>query len=150
MAADLTYFVGRPFVSVEGGDEWVIVLDGNARITNYDHRRSAPDPDTLVGTSFILPIFSELDTRLQFGRNNADTGEVEILTEVTLTPALYTISDPNYATTEVYPQVPQEIADELPPDPSADRVADGPEEPQGDEEPQQEEPKSKKKASKAS
>lgn len=132
--ADLTYFIGRPFVALEVDDEnegeWTIVLDGNGRITNKNPTQEMPDVDKLKGSTFIRPIFSELDTRLQFGV--LDT----VNAEVTLSPTKYTMSDPNLETEEeYYPQVPVELADTLPPDPSDERVADGPDEqPEGESE----------------
>jgi len=122
---DLTYFIGRPFVTLEVDDEsneWTIVLDGNGRITNKDSEREAPSLEVLSGTSFVRPIFSELDTRLQFGVLD------NVASEVTLTPTLYTMTDPTLGSEEeIYPQVLPELADTLPPDPSDERVADGPE-----------------------
>lgn len=124
--ADLTYFTGRPFVKlVEGKDgQWSIVLDGEGEIVNKDPDKPLPDEETLKGTQFIRPIYSELDTRLQFGVNE------NVATEVTLTPALYSMIDPAYTPEgEVYPQVPVDYEEEIPLDPSDERVADGPENP---------------------
>jgi hypothetical protein len=121
---DLTYFIGRPFASLEEGDdgEWSIVLDGNARITNKDSGVELPVLEELQGTQFLRPIFSQTETRLQFGVID------NIVCEVALTPTQYTISDPSIVTEgDVYPQVPVELADSVPPDPSDERVADGPE-----------------------
>jgi hypothetical protein len=124
---DLTYFIGRPFVDViqdTGDGDWAITLDGNSRITNKDASKSVPDASTLLGTQFIRPIYSELDTRLQFGVKDA------VLQEVILSPTLYTISDPDFTSDgEIYPQMTPDPLTGVQPDPSADRVADGPEEP---------------------
>jgi hypothetical protein len=120
---DLTNFIGRPFEKVEeSGEEWTILLGDNARITNKDTSKDVPDEDALKGTTFIRPIFSELDTRMQFGVLD------DVVYEVVLNPLLYTISDPTFPTgaEEFFPQVPVAIEDTLPEDPSDDRVADGP------------------------
>jgi len=129
---DLTYFIGRPFLGLEDTDEsWRIVLDAGGVIENKDLEIAKPDEEPLKGTVFIRPIFSELDTRLQFGVGN------DVATELTLNPLKYTISDPSFslgAEEELYPQVPVDIEATLPPDPSDERVADGPEVPQATEE----------------
>lgn len=124
--ADLTYFNGRPFTRVEEGEdgEWTIVLDGDGRIVNKDPERVMPEQGDLAGMQLLRTIYSELDTRLQFGVQE------NVTSEVVLTPALYTISDPNYTPEgEIFPQAPQTYEEEIPPDPSADRVVDGPENP---------------------
>jgi len=118
---DLTYFIGRPFDRLDQGDagEWTIVLDGDALITNKDPAVALPDEDSLKGTQFIRPIFSETDTRIQFGTPDA------VSYEITLNPMQYTINSPEITGEEpLYPQVP--APDSLPPDPSDDRVPDGP------------------------
>jgi len=128
---DLTYFIGRPFVDVltlTGEDDglWAITLDGGSLITNKDQSKPAPDKNTLTGTQFIRPIYSELDTRLQFGVKDA------VLQEVILSPTLYTISDPDFTSNgEIYPQMVPDPLTGVGPDPSVDRVADGPEEEDG-------------------
>jgi hypothetical protein len=124
---DLTYFNGRPVVGVGEGEEegeWSILLDGDGLITNKDASIEMPEAEGLVGMTFLRTIYSELDTRLQFGVQD------RISQEVVLNPMLYTISDPVYTSEGVvYPQVPVNPEDEIPPDPSEDRVADGPENP---------------------
>lgn len=127
---DLSYFIGRPYVSLDTtlpDNQWRITLDGSAIVYNKDPQMPAPNPDDLSGTVFIRPVFSELDTRMQFGVIDA------VQTEVILTPTLYTVSDPNFTSdTEIYPQVPVTPEDTLPEDPSDERVVDGPE-PEADE-----------------
>lgn len=129
--ADLSYFNGRPFVKLEEGEngEWTIFLDGDAEIINKDPNKPLPDEAVLKGTQFIRSLFSETETRLQFGVNDM------VATEVSLTPALYAINDPVYAPEgEITPQGSEVPEDEIPPDPSDERVADGPENPnEGDE-----------------
>jgi hypothetical protein len=124
--ADLTYFNGRPYERIEEGEdgEWRIHLDGGGLITNKDPGREMPEHSDLTGTQLLRTIYSELDTRLQFGVQET------VATEVVLTPALYTISDPNYTPEgEIFPQAVEVLEDEIPPDPSAERVVDGPENP---------------------
>jgi hypothetical protein len=94
-------------------------LSEDAVIRNKDEEKTDP-PEAIDGTIFLRPIFSELDTRLQFG--NPDS----MLWEAVFTPAKYTLSDPLYATEETWPQVPVQLEDVLPEDPSAVRVADEP------------------------
>jgi len=130
--ADLTYFNGRPFDSVEEGEdgEWTIVLQGNGRIVNKDPEKLVPNPDDLTGTQFLRAVYSQAETTLQFGVNDM------VATEIVLNPTLYSMSDPNYTPDgEIYPQVAPDYQEEIPPDPSDDRVADGPENPdEGDDE----------------
>lgn len=124
--ADLSYYSGRPFMKLEEGEngEWTIYLDGDATITNKDPEISLPDEETLKGTQFIRGIYGQTDTRLQFGVNDM------VATEVTLNPMLYTINDPVHLPEgEVFPQVPPDYEEEIPPDPSDERVVDGPENP---------------------
>jgi hypothetical protein len=122
---DLTYFIGRPFdeLTFESGKrgQWQIHLEGDGIISNKDPNIARPDEDMLAGTTFVRPIYSELDTRLQFGVKDA------VSYEIILSPTKYAISDPNFTEEgEIYPQAPPEIT--IPPDPSDERVADGPEE----------------------
>src|SRR4029077_13380693 len=95
-------------------------LAEGAVIGNRDPDVQFPDAEVLAGTSFIRPIYSELDTRLQFGVKDA------VLAEIILTPTKYTISDPMFTDEggEIYPQAPPEIV--TPPHPSDERVVDGP------------------------
>lgn len=122
---DLSYFNGRPFEALEEGEggEWTIVLAEGGRIVNKDPERLPPPVEDLAGMQMIRSLFSETETRLQFGVNEM------VASEVTLTPTLYTMSDPNYTPEgEIFPQAPPE-EDEIPSDPSDERVADGPENP---------------------
>lgn len=122
---DLSYFTGRTFEDLTQGSEpwdWGIVLNGGGVIRNKDGQREAPDVAELTnlrGLTLLRTIFSELETRLQFGQ-----GE-EVKEEIVLTPALYTVADPVYAPEgEIYPQV--AAPGSLPEDPSRERVATGP------------------------
>jgi hypothetical protein len=124
---DLTYFIGRPFDSLVKENprakkgKWEIHLQDDAIIANKDPQVTVPDAEILAGTSFIRPIYSELDTRLQFGVLDA------VAIEIILNPTKYTISDPTFVQEgEIYPQVAPEVS--IPADPSEERVAEGPEE----------------------
>lgn len=131
----LDYYIGRPLSRViqnEDGEasEWGVELEGGVLIRNQDGRRTvAPDSETFMGTSLLKVEFDEQHTTLQLGHSNQQ-GSV-VVGEIQLTPALYTLADAEYTGgTEVYPQAEQEPVDNLPPDPSAERVVDGPETPQ--------------------
>lgn len=118
--SDLSYYVGRRFEKIDQGEEgwnWTVVLEGDARVRNTDEARSWTQ-ENLEGTIFLRPIFSELDTRMQFGM-----GE-NVTAEIVLTPTKYTVADPTYASgeEEIYPQAPP--IQEIPPDPSDERVVD--------------------------
>jgi hypothetical protein len=126
----LDYFIGRTFdgvvISKADDREWSIRLSGDAMIGNHDGRRKKPDDEILTGTSLLNVINAER-TVLQFGRNFAD-GSSEVVAEIELTPTLYSISDPVHTANRlVLPGKPEQEVDPLPPDPSADRVVDGPE-----------------------
>lgn len=123
----LDYFIGRTVTSVAniGEDwEWAITLAGNCVIRNQDKRRTAM-PEIPEESHLMLVTFGELDTELHFGISNERQNEV--LATVTLTPTKYTIADPVYTDgQEIEPQMPEELSAFLPDDPSAERVAEGP------------------------
>lgn len=115
------YFHGRRVEAVEeGGSDgepvWTIVLEGGARIENFDP--SVPAPTAIVGAGLTRTILERNKTRLQFG-----------LEEVTLNPIEYAIVDTNYTKGQrVYTQRSEaNMPPTLPPDPSPERVVDGPE-----------------------
>lgn len=120
----LDHYVGRPVEKViSWGDEewqWAIRLEGGVLFKNHDEDK-VDVPNDVSGLILGNCIFSELDTRCVF----SPSGE-----EVIFTPTLYTIADPNYTGhTEVFPQVPDEEEQIItPPDPSGDRITDGPSE----------------------
>jgi hypothetical protein len=122
----LDHYIARPVTQVvEYGEEdweWGVELVGDVVIKNHDKRRTAK-PDGLVDLPLMMVTFGELDTEMHFGVGDGDN-----TTKVTLTPTQYSISDGHRDTGDepYYPQVdPENIG--LPDDPSADRVAEGPE-----------------------
>lgn len=122
----LDHYMGRSFDEIiwgEGASDWAIKLEGGVLIRNKDNRRTL-FPTDLAGKSLMLVTYSELDTVLHFRM-----GENGPVSEVTLTPTQYTLADPaQYGETEIYPQVTDPEETVIPADPSAERVADGPEE----------------------
>lgn len=119
----LDHFYGREFVeTLDGpnGYDWGIRLYGNIIIRNEDPDRPNP-PTGLQGTVFSLVILSEMDTRLVFIASDGSQRRHE----VTFNPVKYTLTD-NIIGKPIYPQMPEELVDVLPPDPSPERVADGP------------------------
>lgn len=130
----LDYYNGRPFVRViqnEDGEEseWGIELEGGVLIRNHDGRRTIiPDENLFKGTSFLGAIFDEQHTTLHFGYSNKNGSTV--VGEIQFTPTLYSVADNDYTGgAEIYPQADTPEEDVLPPDPSNDRVAEGPTEP---------------------
>jgi hypothetical protein len=123
----LDYYVGRGVVEIDD-TEWAIVLDGDIRITNKDTFLSTPENlSKLVGKMFLVGVMSADETRLQFGR--VLSGQVTVEEEIVLSPLDYTISDPRFPTpSEHYPQREELLSpgSDAPPDPSPDRVVDGP------------------------
>jgi hypothetical protein len=124
-------FVGRAKKSEK--HEWEIHLAGNIIIKNLDTERvEAPEVKEL---QFLLLTLGEMDTRLIFGNPNVKTGEIDNKTEISLNPIKYSITDPKRAGgREIEPQrldpeeraMVERLAAKLPPDPSAERVAEGP------------------------
>lgn len=117
------HFTGRRVEGVdvnnspaEGEPVWIIVLEGDALIENFDP--TIPAPLAIVGAGLTRTFLERSKTRLQFG-----------LEEVTLNPLEYAIVDVNYTQGErVYAQRSEaNMPPSLPPDPSPERVVDGPE-----------------------
>lgn len=129
MKPGLDHYVGRPFECVIQGDEahdWALQLEGGVLIRNKDESRTAPVQEELDGTSLLFVALSELDTVLHFGTSNISASTVH--QEITFTPTLYTLSDrAKYGEVEIYPQVVDPEETVIPPDPSSERVVDGPE-----------------------
>jgi len=122
MKTDLTHFLGRNVVQVwrtkQQAWNWEIELDGGVMIGNLDQDLPSPS-DEIAGTTFLV---AENDN-MKFGFATAD--EPTIVAEVQLTLGEYEISTPDGSYT---PGV-DDPELELPPDPSPDRVVDGPEQP---------------------
>jgi hypothetical protein len=124
-------FVGRKKKSEP--HEWEIHLSGNIVVKNLDVLNT--EVPEIKGLQFVMLTLGEMDTRLVFGNPNVKTGAVDNKREVTLNPIKYSITDPNRAGgREIEPQrldpeeraMVERLAAKLPPDPSAERVAEGP------------------------
>lgn len=117
----LDHFVGRAVESVTDGDErgqWKISLDGDATIWNLDP--SIEKPMGLEGTIFCRAT-DDTPIQLAFSQGSEPDGSAKIVKEISLNPDKYAVGM----------QEPQKdvapASDHLPPDPSAERVVDGPE-----------------------
>lgn len=133
VSASLDHFIGRQATDVLSRSDawdWSIQLEGGILVSNKDKRRTAiPE---VKGKVLNFVALSETDTRMQFGHvtlNEAGDPVVAEETWVELSPTLYTIGGMEGQTEEYYPQAAPELADALPPDPSDERVVDGPEKP---------------------
>lgn len=129
--ASLDHFIGRLVESVStvvGGDadkaSWSIELEGGITISNKD--KSLTEMPDVGGKMLMSVVLSETETRILFG--NSGPGGIHDEEWVTLNPTQYTISGLEGQTKEFYPQMPEELEDALPRDPSPDRIAPGPSE----------------------
>lgn len=123
--ASVDHYTGRRVVNVKvnkspGEDEpyWTIEFEGGAVLHNYESE--TPVPTAIKGAALSRTILDGKNkvTRLQFG-----------LEEVVLNPMKYAISDPTYTKGKlVFPQKSEAnmFDPQTPPDPSADRIKDGP------------------------
>jgi hypothetical protein len=117
----LDYLISRPFEKISfDGDVWGIVLEGGIAIWNLDNTR--PVPDGLDGTSLTKIDTTEDEAVLTFG-----IGSDEIKT-VALAVDGYSIGRKEWDEDEP-PTTAEEAAAFLPPDPSTERVASGPQTP---------------------
>lgn len=138
--ASVDYYYGQIVEGLLMGEEdwqWAIRLSGGAVIKNWDKRRTIA-PALNLRDGFLLAIFSEDETRLQFGSVNSVTEEITVNNEVVFTPTQYSISDPVHVPEETYPQQPddQEVENLAVAWDAAlqERVADGPTGPMPDSE----------------
>lgn len=120
------YYMGRRVEEVVGGAAgesgspyWTIKLEGGAAILGYDE--NVPRPTTIVGAALTRLDLSANGTVLWFG-----------LEKVTIDGTKYAVRDDQYTNGKiVFPQASRyntavRAAQALPPDPSADRVEQGP------------------------
>lgn len=116
-----TYFAQYPVEKVSGTtDDWTIHFEGGGAIRCL----SAGDKPDVKDRALVNVLYDPQNTTFVF------TGDVRVQVPATE----YTVTHPTHTKgEEVYPQRPVEAA-AVPPDPSADRVADGPEESDGKEE----------------
>src|SRR5262245_29123889 len=132
MIPKLDYYIGRPVQAVEAGEEdydWSIRFEDNVIVRNTDKDRTTMPDTAIQGMVFFMAMFDPDETRMQFG--HYEDGEPAVDTEVILSPLQYSISDERFEGGPHFPQRDPEPSpeDELPEDPSPERVADGPEEP---------------------
>ena len=104
----LDYYYGRRVeaVGVEPDvDEWDITLEGGVVLRNHDPQISKPrNFSDLTGTFFLRAMFSEGETRVQFGHSAKDRQSMPtIVSEITLNPLEYSIEDPAHEEA-VFPQ----------------------------------------------
>jgi|SRR5215831_13336279 len=122
--SSVDHLIGQAAKDVLGdGWNWSIQMESGVVISNKDEERTDV-PEDVKGKVLLTVMLSELDTRLLFGITT-ESGPAEEI-EVTLTPTQYTLGGLEGQEEEFYPQVPLEEVDLLPPDPSPERVADGP------------------------
>lgn len=124
------YFHGRRVEKVEkcrasksGRPTFIIHFEGGGEIHNFESE--VPTPKAIVGAALTRTIMDSTTkvTRLQFG-----------LEEVVLNPMEYAIRDPNYTKGElVYAQ--RSTVNMEPPEEPSERVAEGPDEDWGGDEP---------------
>ena len=105
--------------------EWFIRFESGYVITNKDETLEGPLLD-VKGLALVDSVENGATTVLTFANVTADS-VIQQAVEIDLTTDKYTLAGPG--TEEVYPGVPVDEADTLPPDPSSDRVVDGPETP---------------------
>jgi hypothetical protein len=137
--SSLDHYIGRKVESVSDDS---FTLEGGIVVCNKDDGREFSGDD-ILGKVLLFVALSEMETRLQFGQSVLKPDNVvSIVGEswIELTPTKYTIAGMEGQTKEFYPQMPEELEDVLPPDPSSERIADGPqnaqegaEDAQGDE-----------------
>lgn len=102
----LDYYNGQSFDEISTGDEpwqWAVRLKGGAIIKNWDERRTAI-PEIPEGMGLLLTVYDTDQTQLVFGTVDPVSLEISNEHRVVLTPTQYSITDPVYATEEVFPQ----------------------------------------------
>ena len=131
----LDYGIGRSVVSskTDANKNFRITLEGDFSIVIekfFSRPKKLPD---MAGLVFMRPIYSADQTRMQFGKLVREMGQpdrMEVVHEVAAIPQDYRVTDARFDGT-TYPQRSEESeVYDLPPDPSPERAADGPEEPQ--------------------
>lgn len=129
--AQLDYYNGRALEEIIEGEEdwqWALKLSGDAIIKNWDKRRGVPDLP--LGMGLLMVILEIGSTQLVFGRVDPASSEISDEHRVVLTPTQYSITDPQFAAEEEFPQ---RNIDEVVLDPGmleaemSERTAEGPE-----------------------
>lgn len=135
---DLTYYYGRRVVRVHipkdkpsvHPSEWAIELEGGVIIKNKAKAKTAY-PNRIEGTVLLNVDFQGSHTDLQFGQAYPATvdspeGSISVIDEVVFNRNMYRISDRELGEGDFNPDDTTPEPTGLPPDPSADRVASGP------------------------
>lgn len=131
-----TYYYGRPVVQIHEHKtnkwEWMIELEGGILFKNQDKKRTKPPDDSVItGESLLTAVdygAGDPTTTLRFGHTNPQSQPV-FVADVVMTTGKWTISDPRSHLIEEGEHVQDVIeapSETLPPDPSEERVADGP------------------------
>lgn len=114
----LDYLYGKRVIEVIAGldgGEWALRFEDGSILTN--HSEQYPTPPLVLNAVLQRAEFDVEETRTHF-----DNG-----VQLNLDPTKYTITD--HLDQVVFPQAtPVEVDPDLPPDPSPERVADGPDE----------------------
>lgn len=132
MRTPIDNFHGRRITGIishgGGAADWGIQLEGDVIIWNTDDRRKAtPDGDALTGLSFISSDVNDDNTDLDFGIVDSD-GQIQNAVGISLTTSQYRIVGPGISDADALDYSGSSDEVELPPDPSPERVADGPSE----------------------
>jgi hypothetical protein len=104
--ATVDYYHGQSLEEIIEGDEgwdWAIRLNGGALIKNQDKRRTAV-PEIPLGLGLLMTTYDQEQTTLVFGNVDPVSGDVSQEYRIVFNPMQYTITDPVYATEEIYPQ----------------------------------------------
>lgn len=123
----LEWYVARPVeaVSTSSGGGYTIEFIDGVRVVCEDKRFRAPD---VLGKSLLSVKYEDTEIVLAFQRVDRNNKLVGDVVEAKLNSTKYHIIDPRFGTEPQRPFEPQEDASP-PPDPSADRVVEGPETP---------------------
>lgn len=133
------YYIGRSFTRMrKSGNGFKIELEGGAVIT-LDDSVPKPSKESLEGSALLSveENFGLNETKMKFGRVVKDGSgfKPNYTCEIVCDSGSYAIADDVYTGGEkVYPGRPSTLSVLLPPDPSPDRVAEGPDTPQEDAE----------------
>lgn len=122
MSPSLDHFIGRQVVAIEqvAHGEWELRLEGDVIVRNLG-REDWKSVEDAVGESLLKVDHDEDGDFVSFGISHADR-PAEINHRLKLTRYEYTISVPDGGD----PNDELSTEDALPPDPSAERVVDGP------------------------
>lgn len=131
-----TYYYGRQVVRVHEHKtnkwEWSLELEGGIYFKNTDKKRTkAPDDEEISGQALLTAVDYGPDdptTTLRFG-NTPPNSPPNFVVDVVMTTGKWTISDPRESLVmsgEHVQDVIEAPSESLPPDPSEERVEQGP------------------------